>query len=176
MIAFLKLIIRFANAVNEWVGKTISWLTLLLVLLVCFDVARRKLFDSSSAWGMELEWHLFAAIFLLGAGYAFKHDRHVRVDLFYAKFSKKDKAWTNLIGGIVFLIPWCILIIVASFSYAFGSFEIMEGSPNPDGLPFRFIIKFTVTIGIGLLFLQGIANVSESLLVLIEKPKSQEQD
>ena len=176
MVSFLKFIIRIANAVNEWVGKTASWLSLILVIVVCFDVARRKLFDSSSAWGMELEWHLFAAIFLLGAGYAFKHDRHVRVDLFYSKFSKRDKAWTNLIGGIIFLIPWCILIIIASFSFAKGSFDIMEGSPNPGGLPFRFIIKFTITFGISLLLLQAIANVSESLLVLIDNPKTQEQD
>lgn len=176
MLAFLKNFIRFANAVNEWLGKIASWLTLLLVLLVCFDVARRYLLNSASTWGMELEWHLFAAIFLLGAGYAFKHDRHVRVDLFYANFSARDKAWINLLGGIIFLIPWCILIILVSFSYAKGSFEIMESSPNPNGLPFRFIIKFMVTIGLGLLLLQGLANISESLLVLIEKPKTQESD
>ena len=176
MIASLKFIIRIANAVNEWAGKVGSWLTLFLVLLVCFDVGKRYIFNDASVWGMELEWHIFAAIFLLGAGYAFKHDRHVRVDLFYSNFSERDKAWTNLIGGIVFLIPWCILIIAVSFVYAKGSFDIMEGSPNPDGLPLRFIIKFVVTFGIGLLLLQGLANVSESLLVLIEKPKTQEHD
>jgi TRAP-type mannitol/chloroaromatic compound transport system permease small subunit len=176
MVAVLKIFIRFANTINEWVGKRTSWLTLILVLLVCFDVGKRKLFDSSSAWGMELEWHLFAAIFLLGAGYAFKHDRHVRVDLFYSNFSKIDQAWTNLIGGIIFLIPWCILIIVVSYFYAFVSFADMEESPDPDGLPFRFIIKFTVTIGIGLLLLQGFANIFESVLVLIEKPGNQKED
>ena len=176
MVVFLKFIIRFANAVNEWVGKSVSWLTLILVLLVCFDVGRRKLFDSSSAWGMELEWHLFAIIFLLGAGFAFKHDRHVRVDLFYVNFTDKDKAWTNLIGGIVFFIPWCILIIWVSYFYALGSFVDMEESPDPDGLPFRFIIKFAVTVGIGLLLLQGFASICESVLVLIEKPKMQKQD
>ncbi len=176
MFAFLKFIIRFANAINEWVGKTSSWLTLFLVILVCFDVGKRYILNSASVWGMELEWHLFAAIFLLGAGYTFKHDRHVRVDLFYSNFSKRDKAWTNLLGGIFLLIPWCILIIVASYSYAKGSLEIMEKSPNPGGLPFRFIIKFAITFGFGLLLLQAIANVSESLLIIIEKPKPQEQD
>ena len=176
MVAFLKFFIRFANSVNEYVGRTASWLTLILVLLVCIDVGRRYILNSSSIWGMELEWHLFAAIFLLGAGYAFKHDRHVRVDLFYANFSERDKAWTNLIGGIVFLIPWCILIILVSYSYAFRSFVDMEESPDPGGLPFRFIIKFTVTIGIGLLLLQGFANISESVLVLIGKSKTPNQE
>ncbi len=176
MVAFLKFFIRFANSVNEYVGRTASWLTLILVLLVCIDVGRRYILNSSSIWGMELEWHLFAAIFLLGAGYAFKHDRHVRVDLFYANFSERDKAWTNLIGGIVFLIPWCILIILVSYSYASRSFVDMEESPDPGGLPFRFIIKFTVTIGIGLLLLQGFANISESVLVLIGKSKTPNQE
>lgn len=176
MVAFLKFIIRFAKSINEWVGKTVSWLTMFLVFLVCIDVGRRYVLNSASIWGMELEWHLFAAIFLLGAGYSFKHDRHVRVDLFYIKFSKRDKAWTNLIGGIVFLVPWCILIIIVSYSYALRSFEIMEGSPNPDGLPYLFIIKFTLTAGIGLLLLQGLASIAESALVLFEKPKTQKQD
>ena len=176
MIAFLKFVIRVANTINEWVGRSVSWVTLLLVLLVCFDVGRRYILNSASVWGMELEWHLYAAVFLLGAGYAFKHNRHVRVDLFYSKFSKRDKAWTNLIGGIIFLIPWCVLIILVSYTYAKGSFDIMEESPNPDGLPFRFIIKFTVTIGIGLLLLQALANVAESLLVLIGKSETQESN
>lgn len=176
MIAFLKFIIRFANAINERVGKTVSWLTLFLVFLVCIDVGRRYLLNRASIWGMELEWHLFAAIFLLGAGYAFKHDRHVRVDLFYINYSKRDKAWTNLIGGIIFLVPWCILIIIVSYSYALRSFEIMEGSPNPNGLPYLFIIKFTLTAGVGLLLLQGLASIAKSALILFEKPKTQKQD
>ncbi len=176
MISLLKFIIRFANAVNERVGKAVSWLTLGLVVLVCVDVGRRYLLKSASVWGMELESQIFAAIFLLGAGFAFKHDRHVRVDLFYSKFSKRDKAWTNLIGGVLLLIPWCILVIVVSFDYAMRSYELMEGSPNPGGLPFLFIIKFIVTIGIGLLLLQGLASVSEAVLTLMGNSKKATKD
>ena len=98
----LNQIVSSIQQLNEWAGKGISWLTTLLVLLVCFDVVTRYLFSDTQAWIMELEWHLFALIFIIGAGYAFKHDRHVRVDLFYANFSERDKAWVNLIGAILF--------------------------------------------------------------------------
>ncbi len=106
---------------------------------------------------MELEWHLFGLIFLLGAGYAFRHDRHVRVDLFYAKFSAKDKALVNLFGGLILLIPWTAILIYVSFEYA--TIAIGEGSPDPGGLPARYIIKFAITAGMVLLFLQGLASI-----------------
>jgi len=82
---------------------------------------------------MELEWHIFALIFLLAAGFTLKHDKHVRVDLFYEKMNKKDKAWINVLGILLFLIPWCVLIIKTSFHYAYSSFEMGETSPDPGG-------------------------------------------
>lgn len=167
----LKGIAQFANQVNETVGRAVSWLTAALVLLVCFDVAARYFFSASQAWMMELEWHFFSLIFLLGAGYALKHDRHVRVDLFYANFSERDKAWTDLVGSVIFLIPWCILIIYFSYDYAYASYLDGEGSPDPGGLPARYLIKFAIVIGVGLLLLQAIGKVAENILVLQEKPK-----
>ena len=174
----LQSIINFANTINEAMGRLASWFTVALVLLVCFDVIRRFLINDTEAWIMELEWHLFAMIFLLGAGYALKHDRHVRVDLFYANFSARDKAWVNLVGSVIFLIPWCIIIGVMSFQYAAGSFAIGEGSPDPGGLPARYIIKFAITLGVSLLGLQGLAVVAESLLVLMGdgRPKTEQVD
>lgn len=153
------------NKLNEWVGKTVAWLPTLLVVLVCFDVAVRYIFSDTAAWIMELEWHLFALIFLLGAGYALKHDRHVRVDLFYSKFSEQDRALTNLVGGIIFLIPWTILIIIFSFDYSIESWILKEGSPDPGGLPARYIIKFSITNGMVLLLLQALSLVIDSYLI-----------
>ena len=124
---------------------------------------------------MELEWHLFALIFLLGAGYAFKHDRHVRVDLFYAKFSEREKAWLNLWGSLLFLLPWSALIVYTAYDYAWISYLIGEGSPDPGGLPARYIIKFMVAIGIFLLFLQGLATCIESYLFL-QKDKTTKEE
>lgn len=173
MKSFLQRVVYTLNTINEWVGRTVSWLTLLLVLLVCFNVMRRHFFNSADAWGGELEWHLFALIFLLGAGYAFKYERHVRVDLFYAKYSERNKAWTNLIGGLLFLIPWCAIVIWFSWNYAMGSWEINETSPNPNGLPYRYIIKFAITVGIGFLLLQALSSVIQSIMTLMDRSKTE---
>lgn len=165
MYRVLKWVQRTIDAINERVGRAVAWLTTFLVILVCFDVIVRYLFSETQAWIMELEWHLFALIFLIGAGYAFKHDRHVRVDLFYTRFSPKDRALVNIIGGLIFLIPWCILIIYISFDYARISFLIRETSPDPGGLPALYVIKFAITLGAFLLLLQGLSSVIQSLFI-----------
>ena len=123
------------------------------------DVFTRYLLSDSAAWIMELEWHLFAVIFLLGAGYAFKHDRHVRVDLFFTKMSARDQALVDFIGTLLFLIPWCIVLIIFSYQYAYQSFIIRESSPDPGGLPARFIVKALIPLGLFLLFLQAISTL-----------------
>lgn len=112
---------------------------------------------------MELEWHLFSIIFLFAAGYTLQKNKHVRVDLFYEKFSDKQRAWINLSGTILFLIPWCLVIIYFSSIYALNSWTIGETSPDPGGLPARYLIKFCIPIGIFLLMLQGISIIYKSL-------------
>lgn len=154
------------NAITSGVGKLASWLTGGLVLLVCGDVIYRRILQDSRAWVGELEWHFFALIFLLASAYALQKDRHVRVDLFYANFSPKDKAWVNLVGSILFLIPWCVLIIYVSIGFAAQSFHDMEGSPQPGGLPYLWIIKSAIPACFILLFLQAIAEIIDSILVL----------
>lgn len=160
----MEKIIEGIDQLSERIGKGTSWLTLLLVILVCFDVITRYLLSDTAAWIMELEWHLFSLIFLLGAAYAFKNDRHVRVDLFYANFSKRDKALVNLIGNSIFLIPWCIVIIIYSYQYGMTSYSIGEISPDPGGLPARYIIKFAITLGVILLLLQAIGEALKAYL------------
>ncbi|MFT4760259.1 MAG: TRAP-type mannitol/chloroaromatic compound transport system permease small subunit [Saprospiraceae bacterium] len=172
---FLKGVAHFVNQVNETVGRGVSWLTVVLVLLVCFDVTARYFFSASQVWMMELEGHLFSLIFLLGAGFALKHDRHVRVDLFYANFSEKDKAWTDLVGSVVFLIPWCVLIIYFSYQYAYASFLDGEGSANPGGLPARYLMKFAIVIGMSLLLLQAIGKVAENLCVILSEAEESDE-
>jgi len=164
----VKKIIHIIDQINEMVGKTVSWLTLLLVLVVCLEVVRRSLFNTTSIWSMELQWHIFALIFLLGAGYALKHDRHVRVDLFYTNFSKRDQAWVNFFGSILLLIPWLLITIYFSFYYALDAWYLREGSPDPGGLPARYLIKFAVPVGLSLLLLQAISLTLSSLLTLKE--------
>lgn len=155
--------IKALEYLPKWIGEKSSWICTLLVLLIMSDVIFRYLFSNTKTWIIELEWHLFALIFLLGAAYAFQKDEHVRVDVFYAKFSKRTKAWINLLGTILFLIPWCLVLIYTSTNYAINSFSFLEGSPNPGGLPARYLIKLSITIGFVLLMLQAIAQVLKSI-------------
>jgi len=135
------------------------------VLLVCIDVLRRFLFERTDAWIMELEWHLFAMVFLLGAGYTLKENKHVRVDLFYSQFSEKNKALINLVGGMVLLLPLCLLLVYISVQYSYSSYMIGEGSPDPGGLPYRFVIKSMIPFGMFLLLLQGLSEIAKAFIV-----------
>jgi len=162
----MKELIRLIDTLNDRVGKTVSWLTTILVWVICFDVLLRYLFNVSFAGLFEMEWHIFSLIFLLGAAYTLKDDKHVRVDVFYSRFSEKGKAWVNLIGSLIFLIPFCIVVISSSIPFVWNSFTIMEGSPDPGGLPFRFIVKSAIPIGFSLLLLQAIAFSLKSILTI----------
>ncbi len=169
----LRQISKKIDALNNWVGRTISWLTVLLILVVCLDVLRRKLFSQTEAWITELECYLFALLFLFGAGYTFLHDRHVRVDVFFANQSKKDKAWTNIAGIILLLLPWCGILIYWGIHYAWQSFLVGEGSPNPNGLPALYLMKFAIPIALFLLLLQGLSELIKSILIVSEQSKSE---
>ncbi|MEN0049092.1 MAG: TRAP transporter small permease subunit [Bacteroidota bacterium] len=158
--------ISWISIINEKIGKAASWLTTALVILIVIDVIFRYLFKDTAAWILELEWHFFAIIFLLGGAYALKEDKHVRVDLFYSNFSERDQAWVNLFGTALLLIPWCVAVIWFAGQYAWTSFEDGEGSPDPGGLPARYIIKSIVVLSFFLLNLQAIALLLRSILTI----------
>ncbi|MBW1679933.1 MAG: TRAP transporter small permease subunit [Deltaproteobacteria bacterium] len=164
---FLKNLCRWIDGVNEWVGRGVAWVTLGLVLVVFIDVVMRYLFNTSFVFTQELEWHLFAFIFLMGAGYTLLYDAHVRVDIVYQRMSPKGRAWTNLLGTIFFLIPGCIMVIITSAKFTYNSWIIMEGSPDPGGIPFRFILKGTITVGFVLFTFQGISLGLHSLFQIL---------
>lgn len=153
-------------------GKYISWINLALVLLICTDVLLRYFFAATRTWVIELEWHLFAAIFLLGAAYAYKNDQHVRVDVFYQNMPPIRKAWINLVGNLVFLLPWTIVVIYVSSKYTYQSWLVREISPDPGGLPARYIIKGAITFGFSLLMLESIrqAFASWKMIKAAENP------
>ena len=120
-------------------------------------------------WLVELEIYFFALIFLLGAGYVFQHDKHVRVDVFYSEGKPKTKAWVNLIGGILFLLPWCVVVLQVAYRYAQNSFLINESSSQPGGLPALYLLKSAIFIGFTFLLLQAIASVIRSLIIILDK-------
>ena len=159
-------LIHFLEAVNENVGKTFAWTTSLLVWLLFALVVMRYGFGSFSQKLSELGTYFFALSFLFASGYAFKHEKHVRVDLFYAKWSDRGKAIVNLIGGLLFLLPWCVVSIIVCWQYAMNSFSIRESSPEPSGLPALYVLKFALFVGFGCLLLQGIASILKSIQIL----------
>jgi len=167
MINLLKAVCNAIDKSNEAVGRAVSWVTLLLVLVVFVDVVMRYAFKTTYVFTQEMEWHLFAFIFLIGAGYTLLHDGHVRVDIIYQRLSIRGRAWVNLIGVIFFLIPGCWLVIVTSWKFVGNSFSMMEGSPDPGGIPYRFIVKGTMTVGYALLLLQGLSMGFHALLQLL---------
>ena len=164
----LKTFMRWIDGLNEWIGRGVAWVTLALVLVIFVDVVMRYLFNTSFVFTQELEWHLFGFIFLIGAGFTLLHDGHVRVDIIYQRLGFKGQAWINLMGVIVFLIPGCLMIIITSFKFVLTSFLILEGSPDPGGIPFRFIVKGFIPAGFSLLLLQGLSLAIHSLLQILE--------
>ena len=110
---------------------------------------------------------MFAFIFLIGAGYTLLHDAHVRVDIFYQRLGPRGRAWINLLGVIFFLIPGCILVIDTSWNFVFTSFKMLEGSPDPGGIPYRWVVKSTIPIGFVLLLLQGLSLGVHSFLQIL---------
>ncbi|MGD9807132.1 MAG: TRAP transporter small permease subunit [Deferribacterales bacterium] len=163
---FLRFIENFANNVNGKIGYITSWLTTALVLIVCYDVFTRYVLRDSSVAVQEFEWHLFAVIFLLGAAYTLKLDNHVRVDVLYTRFSPKTKAIVNLAGTLLFLLPFCLLVVKTSIPFAKNAYVFHEVSPDPGGLTNRWILKSFIGIGFALLFLQGLALAARSVLTL----------
>jgi TRAP-type mannitol/chloroaromatic compound transport system permease small subunit len=170
----IRTLSRWIDAINEWAGRGVAWVTLGLVVVVFIDVVMRYLFNTSFVFTQELEWHLFGFIFLIGAGYTLLKDGHVRVDIIYQRLGLKGRAWINFFGVLLFLIPGCIMVISTSWKFTANSFAILEGSPDPGGIPLRFLIKGCIPAGFVLLLLQGISLGIHSLLQILGIEEAEE--
>ena len=152
---------RRIDRFSEWVGRGLYWLTLGMVGVGAFNALARYMDRytglglSSNLW-IELQWYLFALVFLLGAAYTLKHDDHVRVDVLYSQLSRRGKAWVNLLGTLLFLLPFCALVLWHSIPFVVNSWAILEGSPDPGGLP-RSPIKTVIPLALLFVMLQGIS-------------------
>ncbi len=156
------------QSISRLLGRTISWSSIILIFVIVSDVFFRYIFSLTSAATYEIEWHLFGLMFLLGAAWTLDQDKHVRVDLFYQNFSPKMKASINLIGTLIFLIPFCGVTLITSIDFVQSSFLVNETSPDPGGLPARYLIKLAIPVGFGLLILQGIVVIINSIKTLIK--------
>ncbi len=148
--------IRFNERVQEWAGAVAAFLTSILVLLVVGDVVGRYVFNVGSVALQELEWHIFSIIFLLAAGYTFKRGEHVKIDVLYNRFTKKRQALVDIAGTVVLLFSFTGFVIWYSIDFIWSSYLIHEGSPDPGGLPARYLLKTMIPAGFILLLMQGV--------------------
>lgn len=167
--------IKGIDAVSSAVGKLVSWLTLVMVLLTTFLVIARYGFSWNSIAMQELVLYMHASIFLLGAAWALQTDGHVRVDVLYRGFSARKKAIVNIIGTIFFLFPFFILILYFSWGYMMKSWTVHEGSTQAGGLPYVYILKsFMPTFAI-LMLIQGVAELIRNILIVSGNIMPQEE-
>ncbi|HXH01866.1 MAG TPA: TRAP transporter small permease subunit [Candidatus Competibacteraceae bacterium] len=149
---------RLIDAVNERVGRSIYWLVLIAVLISAGNAVVRKTFNWSSNALLEIQWYLFATVFLLGAGYTLFKNEHVRIDVISGHLSHKAQLWIDLIGTVFFLTPLCLLILYYGWPYFMNSFISQEWSSNPGGL-IIWPVKIMIPAGFFLLLLQALSQL-----------------
>ncbi|OUS30362.1 hypothetical protein A9Q98_05045 [Thalassotalea sp. 42_200_T64] len=167
--SFLSRFIQITDSFTEWLGKTIAWLTLVVVLLTFSVVLLRYGFNLGWVAMQESVLYAHGAVFMLGAAYTLKHDGHVRVDIFYQKYSAKQQAWVNLCGTLFLLLPVCIFIFYVSLDYVLLSWGILEKSKEPGGIPAVYLNKTLIWLLVLTLSLQGLAEIARNLLVINTK-------
>lgn len=156
--SFLLSLSRFIDNLNEKIGHGVSWALLLAVLICTGNAVMRYVFNISSNGWLEIQWYLFAAIFLLATSYTLRRNEHVRIDVIVGRFSKRTQIWIDLIGFILFLMPATLLILYYSIPYALTSIENQEVSSNAGGL-IVWPAKILIPIGFTMLVLQGVSEI-----------------
>ena len=154
------------DRVNDWVGRVVRWLALLMLLAQFAVVVLRYLFGTSYLWATESVLYLHAALFMLGAGYTLLVDGHVRVDILYGSLSERGKAWINLLGTVLFLVPTCLVILWFTWRFTANSWAIREGPLSVGGIPASFLLKTLIPAFAVLLLIQGLSLALRSLVRL----------
>lgn len=163
------------DATNDRLGRAAAWLVLVAVLVSTGNALMRYMFNlSSNAW-LELQWYLFSAVFLLTAGYALLNHAHVRIDILYARWSPRTRAWIDILGTIFFLMPMALLILYFSWPMFLQSYLGHEISSDAGGL-LRWPVKFLIPAGFALLALQGLSEIVKRAAFLAGVPDADRAD
>ncbi len=163
----LERFVNFVDSLSDKIGYLVGWMTTLMVLIVFYDTVMRYAFNKGNVALQELEWHLFAIVFLIGAAYTLKEKGHVRVDILYVNLSEKTKAWIDFLGMFIFLIPFSVMVILSTKGFIMNSWAIREISPDPGGLPARYILKTMIPLGFSLLIVQGLSEAAKNFMVIM---------
>ena len=159
----LVLIARVIDGVNGVIGRAMGWVALLMVTIGVINVVGRYLgaqigMQLSSNALLEAQTYAYSMIFLLAAAHVLCGNGHIRVDIIYAGRSQRTRAWIDIFGTLIFLLPFCIFALYFSVGYVERSWNVLESSPNPGGLP-RYPIKTVILIGFAMLLLQGVSEL-----------------
>ncbi len=160
---FLLKLEQLINGFSDLLGKIAAVLLVLLLFNVFFDVIMRYMFNDVSIGMQELEWHLYATVFLLGVSYALRHDGHVRVDIIYEGLSAKRQGWIDLVGTLVFLLPFTLLVFYYGLDFVAESWDMSEQSGDPGGLPYRWAIKSMIPIAFMSMAISGVGLILHSI-------------
>jgi TRAP-type mannitol/chloroaromatic compound transport system permease small subunit len=164
----LKALLAFSRLVdwlNERLGRLVYWLILASVLVSAGNAVVRYVFARSSNGWLEIQWYLFSAVFLLGAGYTLQHNEHVRIDIIYSKLSPRTRASIDLLGGLFFLLPMAIIIMALAWPVFLDSWRLNEYSTDAGGLV-RWPVKLLIPVGFFLLVLQGLSEIIKRIAFL----------
>lgn len=164
----LERLARRLDAIVEHAGRFGAWTGFALVLVMAGNVLMRYVFHKGSVAMQELEWHLMAPVSLLCIAYAIKHEGHIRVDIFYGRMNLRTQQVIEFVSCVLAFIL-CVILVHLSIPYVMQSYSILEGSPDPGGLPYRYIVKSMIPLGFFLLGLQSFASVLRALAALLSK-------
>jgi TRAP-type mannitol/chloroaromatic compound transport system permease small subunit len=168
---------RLIDAMSEFVGRWVAWLVLAAVLISTVNAVVRKAFNYSSNGFLEIQWYLFAAVFLLASGYTLLRQDHVRIDVISGRFSKRTQIWIDIVGLVCFLFPFVIAIIVLAMPLVTRAFVSGEMSSNAGGL-IRWPVFALLPLGLALLGLQGVSELIKRVAFLqglIDDPTKKKQ-
>jgi TRAP-type mannitol/chloroaromatic compound transport system permease small subunit len=164
-VAGLLALSRYIDALNFRIGKVLSWLILIVVIISATNATVRKVFDTSSNAWLELQWVRFGAIFLLCSPWTLLSNEHIRIDIINGMLPKRWRDSIDVVGHLFFLLPLTVVMIVTSVPFFLRSFQLNEQSMNAGGLP-QWPAKSLVLIGFVLLFLQGISELIKRIAVM----------
>ncbi|MDN3652162.1 TRAP transporter small permease subunit [Thalassotalea ponticola] len=166
--------VAIADRCSEITGRGVAWLTLFVVLVSFAIVMLRYGFSIGSIALQELVLYAHGCVFMLGAAFTLKHNEHVRVDIFYQRFSVRGKAWVNLLGTVFLLMPVCLFIFYVSLDYVLLSWQLLESSKEPGGLAAVYLNKTLIWLLVITLFVQGLAEIGRNIIVLAQSKQHQQ--
>jgi TRAP-type mannitol/chloroaromatic compound transport system permease small subunit len=159
---------RFAGGLSQFSGKAVAWLILILILQLVYDTLARYLFNKPTLWSYDVSYMLYAIIFLIGGAYTLLDDEHIRIEIFYTKFSKRQKAIADILGYLIFFFPVLIILLYSGVLYTIESWEMLERSTVSYWGPPVYHFKGMIPLATLLMLIQGIAIFIRLIAVAIK--------